>query len=140
MAKRRRQRAAGGDADEDGVVMLAAVERIFDIVEMDRVEMLGRQAIVYRHQVVAAGGAQLGADIVVRIEAAEDETATVNEQDQGAVVTAAVAVMAKRNIAMAAGDAAVASGYAWGMGIVKLSHHRFVVDTLLCYAGGGRQS
>ncbi len=79
MTQSRGQAAAGGDAEQNRLAVAERGEGILDVVELYRMAIFGRQAIADRDQVETAASADLGADIVVRIEAAEDEAAAVQE-------------------------------------------------------------
>lgn len=90
-------------------------------------------------QVEAGAGAQFGTDVVVRIEAAENEATAVQEQDQRPVVTRFIAIVAQRNLAVTPANRAVAGSYAPWMWVAELAHQGLVVDTLPGHAGRRRK-
>jgi hypothetical protein len=76
----------------------------------------------------------------VRVEAAEDKPATMEEHDQGFIIALLAAVMAQRNPAVSAINLAVPGLQTRWMWITKMPYYGLVIDTLLPNSGGSRET
>ncbi len=141
MTERGTQGAAGGNPDQDAAPAVSGAKTVLDVVQLYGMVKLGRQPVADRHQFVSGAGTQLGADIVVRLEAAKDETAAVDEQDSSFwIAVDAATVTAQRHRAVASLDPDVLGANACGIGITKAVDDLLVVGALLRHAGRGRQA